>query len=579
MPNSGIALALLTDMLTKLFMFLVLSLSLPSFAQVACYNSHLTLPPYGVVGIRPVVLADVQLPTVAQLKKAGFTIDPKTKIISGSPDKGSKSIEIGQLEIREEPFLYEWAAAKSSKDWIKKGGIEKWELDVFIDQESMAGGRGYYVSSNPTDSKDYGDGLTIFRQKRKFVSLHLYGENYKPRHHKVELTKRLRAAGIDAVRVPGNETWFSVINPELLSNASSHDLNYFAENLSNAKGREHLFNLAIKLSTGVNQKFVGPQTAEINLAKNLSAMVKKLNLEKSPYWAATEIFDIPYVAAIYRDLPIDNPMSVREMVEYANGYAARKKQVDLAQINSFEEFLKAASFIYGKPLEFRDTKAPVLSPLGNTLTPIDEYYLGPAEKNQFLQITKKQDIGDGYFKVEIQHPSVKAYEKFVEDLSAPLVNRIRQLKNSDSASTAALNTQMLQELIAITFNQKKKLNIYQLPIDQYRDFMSIHPFKEGNHIAARLFYEMLILKENSVAVATKKYPLPVLSLPVTGHVYFSYKPNQNLFLGFLLRIWTASAKTDQEFAERNYQALQMLKKSHQTKGSLVDPFPEIGNIK
>lgn len=578
-------------MIWRLLVLVLLLQTEISLAQVACYKGHLTEQKISedVAAARifkPKQLEpreNVSVPSAEQFEKAGFELNSKTHVLSGALTKKSPPIKIGQIEILDAPFLYEWADIESSNQWIKQGGIKKAEMDHYLTRRSyMAAGQGYYVSKNPIDSQDYGLGLTVFRPKRKMIVLNAPRTSFvKPSDFSREFMLRLLQAGVDAIVVPTTlGSWYNVIRIDPLIRPTSFGGEYLFQAAQTKEGWNDLFDLA----TGLESFKVPSKSRPDLFRRSLFAFAEKSKLDQSPYWAASDIFDIRYVASVYKKMDMVEPLSIKKMIEIGKSYAKRKKDIDLGTINSLAKFQEAANYLFDTKIDFRNHGAE-MGPDISTRKYIRTTKTAAVElqKNPFLNVIEKRVLKN-HVDLEVHYPSVRNYQKYQDLLSADLIAEIQKLpaKSYESETANSLNQRIMQELTAHLFNKKSYealARVWQIgemdALSLYRTFVSIHPFGEANGRSARLFYEVLMLRNKNLnRVNETNLTLPLFDMDLLG----THKNmEKSLNLGLVLKIWIAEAVNDNDFAQRNYQALQMLMENEKSK-DFVEPFPEMKDI-
>jgi hypothetical protein len=166
---------------------------------------------------------------------------------------------IGNLERNDAPYLYEWAETPAHKTWVKRGGITKDEMDQAIEGPAQAFGKGWYVSTDVTDSEEYGHAVNIFEEERPLVVLvslpppvvkkPIYSEDpFDLAADNTDTVKRLQNAGVDAFRDSENKTWLSMIDSKSLRHASGVN-EKFLKNYTRAHTEAKVFSMIATFET------------------------------------------------------------------------------------------------------------------------------------------------------------------------------------------------------------------------------------------------------------------------------------------------------------------------------------------
>lgn len=133
---------------------------------------------------------------------------------------------LGQMKTVNTKYFFEWADTESQEIWVSRGGILKSEVEESIEAPGQVIGKGYYVSSDLVDSKNFGDAVTVFRPKRP-VNILVVAPGSKTHSDfktNTEFVKRLQKAGIDGFGRLTNPTWYAIISSDILRGASGVNL-------------------------------------------------------------------------------------------------------------------------------------------------------------------------------------------------------------------------------------------------------------------------------------------------------------------------------------------------------------------
>lgn len=151
-----------------------------------------------------------------------FKIDQQRLRQEGFEIRGGHLIDItnrklvGKIVVVEPSYVFEWAGKKTHKSWLKRGGIQSWEMKEIIESDGAAVlGQGFYVSMDLTDSQSYGASVSAFKIERPIVAIRGASEPYRSERKFIE---RLRRAGADAFI--NSTTWLAIFNAKILKKIS-----------------------------------------------------------------------------------------------------------------------------------------------------------------------------------------------------------------------------------------------------------------------------------------------------------------------------------------------------------------------
>lgn len=122
---------------------------------------------------------------------------------------------IAVVKVIDSPNLYEWADLDYQQPWMEGGGLSAKDVLENVKHASQNMGRGFYVSTDPFDSKGYGPALSVFKTKGPMLVLQFgLSQSYSG---KVEQVERFRRAGFDAFF--NGRTWLAMISSRHLKAA------------------------------------------------------------------------------------------------------------------------------------------------------------------------------------------------------------------------------------------------------------------------------------------------------------------------------------------------------------------------
>jgi len=165
-------------------------------------------------------------------KKSPYKIENK-RLIYVDPHT-QQTIEVADVHVIEPKYLFEYATKSYNEYWLKNG-VNKSDMDLILSSHAQAYGRGYYISLSATDSRSFGNYLTVFEVDKPMVVLKLKNVyNLADRslrlHDDKEFLNVMRGVGVAALK--GNDTWYSIINEDYLKSAKNLDRNSFEYALS-----------------------------------------------------------------------------------------------------------------------------------------------------------------------------------------------------------------------------------------------------------------------------------------------------------------------------------------------------------
>jgi len=209
--------------------------------------------------------------------------------------KDGKRTVLGTVQEIDAKFLFEWAGTNTHKAWVRSGGIDRGDMDAYLQDPGMAAGKGYYVSTDPIDSASYGTAVTIFRPGRPLFILTPVGSQFSfdetapakiPEVNPetpapptpftetmadLDFVKRLASAGIDGFQVAWEPSWLSIINDTVLHDPSGVTPQFIKKYLVPAGEAEVLsFALGVQTKPTLRNSFVDYLPKDSVVAKALN---------------------------------------------------------------------------------------------------------------------------------------------------------------------------------------------------------------------------------------------------------------------------------------------------------------------
>jgi len=140
--------------------------------------------------------------------------------------------KVSDISVIEPEYVFEYQDKSYHDYWKEIGGISKAEMEAIIGENAQAFGRGFYVSMSLTDSREYGDYLSVFRLKKPLIVLeNATATNYINRiFNSKEHTNFLKFAGVSGIR--HKATWLNIFDESVLGPIEKLDTNSLAYALS-----------------------------------------------------------------------------------------------------------------------------------------------------------------------------------------------------------------------------------------------------------------------------------------------------------------------------------------------------------
>ncbi|MEZ0391358.1 MAG: Fic family protein [Pseudobdellovibrionaceae bacterium] len=507
--------------------------------------------------------------------------------------------KMGSIRRLNVPNLYEWAQPPLQKIWVQNGGLSKTDLDAYIDGKGQNFGRGYYVSTHPTDSMSYGDAVTIFKPSGPMTALVYTQDLYKA---DAIFYRRLQRAGLDAILI--GETWLAVINSRHLKvergeiqDPQLNDLNSlgfivrlqksgFAEHLS--AGNPNRLLAEQMTGEGLKQALASEDPTFLQKISEVDSWIDKPQVQK--IFSPTEEFSLrsifPYfdIATTLQVLKKGTPelKNLKSVSDFTQLMMKNRAKIDLHKVRNFKEFAKLAVDYTGQKSEIRDYAVMMSSVTAKgdngIANPPDKFYKN-IRRNILLSITPSSPG-----RIHVEYLSLPKIQKnFSQFLSTSLQKRLSKLAEDYDLEHPGLYRlkeaqillqESLTELTDILFTGTPEQQATFLgralaipaspqfftPYHYYQAFMAIHPLTDANGRMGRLFFEWL--HRNS------KGPLSVLELADFDMDVFM--PAENLkqlhITTRVLNTWIARSQDQKELQAR----------LEQSKAYLANRFIEMG---
>ncbi|MEZ0391357.1 MAG: hypothetical protein ACAH59_04020 [Pseudobdellovibrionaceae bacterium] len=464
-----------------------------------------------------------------KLEKEGFRITKE-----GSLFDTRQNIILGYVSKRDFPYLYEWADLEFQKLWVQNGGLSKEDMDQYIRDEAQAYGRGYYVSTHPTDSIDYGNAVTVFKPAGTMTVL---GFTSILNSLGTVFFQRLQRVGVDAIQ--GTNTWFSIINDKHLKVAQGEiqDPQLAAVQSPKAIGRFLISGLITQLpkdhplrqmtaqltEEGVQKALNHDDPSEIQKLTQFEDWIQRPEIQK--YFNPTlgfslhsifSYFDIVTTLQVLKKGPAE-VKDLKAISDSTRKLVSNRKKINLNKVKDFRDFAQLADIYTGQKTSLRG-RALKVSTQGIADLPGHFYELFlQLQRNQLVSMNRNGSPG----RVQIELLNLqKIYQFYIGFLSPGLRQRLEQLAQQQDLSHSDLYRLkeaqvLLQESLAeitnllftgtpeqlrsfLTRAFSLNINVEDInPYLLYRAFMSIQPFANDNGPMGQLYFEWLQRKSKN----------------------------------------------------------------------------------
>lgn len=284
---------------------------------------------------------------------------------------------------------------------------------------------------------------------------------------------------------------------------------------------------------------------------NLATMQKvfsKIPLAESFF----NLFDLFDLAALGKK-GIAGNLSYKGMMEEAIKFDANIKLVDFTKVESAADFSQAFKKVFDSKLEVRSEEVSVMAFDNHSKKIVIEdsngrdYY----KTIPFLSITKtKRDEEKNLIELYARFTGASNLEKLKPLFTASEFLKIQSFEDKNEATKYALD-----KLLKIFFDPTKfeKLKLVYPHEGQttaqflYKTFLALHPYKENNEKAAKLYYRWLATNFYKDRGLNPKNLIDKVEL-FYPHSY--YKPTED-FSWYATRLWVLAAKDEDEVIKRS----------------------------
>ncbi len=165
-----------------------------------------------------------QIETQIQKKMKRFGYIQEGKTIFKMTADGLK-IRVGKIKVIRPKYLFEWADKDMHDYWKDNGRYTTEDMDFTLSQGAQLSGRGYYVSTSPTDSQHYGTHLTIFKTSGPLFIIDDLNYNFYNDQKTLNELRQIGFAGNQGIE----PTWLNIFNENTLSKIAPFNRTVFDE--------------------------------------------------------------------------------------------------------------------------------------------------------------------------------------------------------------------------------------------------------------------------------------------------------------------------------------------------------------
>lgn len=537
-----------------------------------------------------------------KLKKAGFALNSKSQLVDLKT--GETFGKVGVLEV---PYLYEWASQEHHLAWKQMGGITDAEMDRYLEARPQGYGKGYYVSTHPSDSQSFGDALTTFKTQGPLVYMVYEHRLYQKQ---MDFYKRLQRAGVDGVLNSEGGTWLAMISSKHLAitDETLLDPQFFnplhesfllwavRKNFHVRLPETPLKRTAEALSDIKNTKKLLADD-RVESFETLMKMTRIFGYESILKELGTEpvaslrnslsVFDLMVFDRVLKK-PTAEIKDLKALAEKSKEHFAKRKKVNLRKIKNLDDFVHESQALFDHPIQFRNESVVMSNLYGGfereTILPADYHSL--VGFNHPLTLNFKNENGTSLVYVEYLS-LLKIHQRLAPFLKEETRNKLWEFQ-AGNGKTAGLRPAIareevqqvtraaMKEIAEPLFSDNRMLqarfltqlfgesvtatdvNNYML----YRAFMIIHPFQDGNGRLGRLYYEWLTLQANGKSDALELADFNVDVFMRSSEIESFHQDSK------LINLWVGASTNQSQLQSRIQVAKNYLKKKYPRYSSL-----------
>lgn len=285
--------------------------------------------------------------------------------------------------------------------------------------------------------------------------------------------------------------------------------------------------------------------------KNLHALEDLFSSipEASEFFSLFDLFDLASIGK----KGLQESVSFQDMRSSSKLYSKGMSEIDLKEIQSVGDFNKAAKKAFGFDYKARSSDVQMTTFKGEYELKVAPRIYENIARNNLLDV-KKIISRKKSTEIEVVYFSIEHIEQSKSLFTKPQYEKIISMTDPEMATEYAVST-----LLNSFFEPKKFKELVKtiLPGHQYnaysvyQAFISLHPFKDGNGRAARLYYRWLV---------TNHFPKESLNPHLLINEYDIFKPanaleDQSAFTWYATRLWVLAGKDDHEVIERSKKIL------------------------
>lgn len=182
----------------------------------------------------------------AKLNQLGYKTEPDP--VFGSPTLFKKIkddwVSFGEISEMDLKYTFHWESEKAHAAHLKNGKITSEEMTNALNEPGQALGKGFYVSTHPVDSRDYGDYLTVFESVRPLIVVNGADSTATSFANDLTIVNELKQLGFDAMGAGHYPNWITIINADYLNQTKDIDqpifeyiLAHFSDDYNSARAK------------------------------------------------------------------------------------------------------------------------------------------------------------------------------------------------------------------------------------------------------------------------------------------------------------------------------------------------------